>query len=99
MDPLGRATRRTANARGRAYLARIKLAFPASTPSPGGGRLDAAANMAALAMVGAFGFEILRGGPDAALADQLRTRGGGDGGGSDGGGGDGGGGCGGCGSS
>jgi uncharacterized protein (TIGR04222 family) len=88
--------RRTANARGRAYLDQMKIAYHRETPSA-----DPAANWAALALVGAYGFEVLRDGPDAAFAQQMRRHvGGGDGGGGGGDGGSGcggGGGCGGCG--
>jgi uncharacterized protein (TIGR04222 family) len=78
-----------------AYSGHVATAFGAPTSRVGG----AAMGNAALLLVGLFGFCILKGTPDAALAQQFAASqsGGGDGGGGCGGGG-GGGGCGGCGS-
>jgi uncharacterized protein (TIGR04222 family) len=85
--------------RGKAYLERLQLAY-------GGRRLtalaaptgtDAAMRAAALGMVGLFGLNILKGTPDAALAQTFAQSSGSDGGGGGCGGGGGGGGCGGCG--
>ncbi|WP_174247448.1 TIGR04222 domain-containing membrane protein [Methylocapsa sp. S129] len=95
-------TASVASKRGKAFLAQIQLAysghvgavFGAATEGIGG---SAAAGGAALLMVGLFGFAILKGTPDAALAQAFAqsSGSGGDGGGGCGGGG--GGGCGGCG--
>jgi uncharacterized protein (TIGR04222 family) len=95
-----------ASKRGKAWLTQIQLAYSRHVASAFGGgaaNRDAAATAlgaSALFMVGLFGFSILKGTPDAALAQQFAASqsGGGDGGGGCGGGdGGGGGGCGGCG--
>jgi uncharacterized protein (TIGR04222 family) len=90
---VGRATGRKGNARGRAFVDRVKLAYEGRSSGSG-----AAASLALLA-VGIYGFQVLAGGPEAAFAKQAQASGGGDGGGggSCSSGGDGGGGCGGCG--
>jgi uncharacterized protein (TIGR04222 family) len=91
---------RPASARGRAYLRRARLSLSGEAIH----EADSApsfANAAALALVGAYGFQVLRYGPDAGFAKAIQRRSSGDGGGDGGGGGGGscggGGGCGGCG--
>jgi uncharacterized protein (TIGR04222 family) len=87
-----------ASKRGKAWLSQIQLAYSGHAATAFGGTADRAAAGAALALVALFGFSILKGTPDAALAQQFASRSGSD---SDGGGGGcgggGGGGCGGCG--
>lgn len=91
-----------ASSRGKAYLEQFKSAYSGDGPA----KLSSVPDYVALALVGAFGYEILAGGPDAALAQQVKSLSRGDGGsscgssssscsGGDSGGG--GGGCGGCG--
>jgi uncharacterized protein (TIGR04222 family) len=92
-----------ASKRGKAFVAQIQLAYSgrgsAVFGASAGGAGRAAAGSSALLMVGLFGFGVLRGTPDAALAKAFaQSSGSGDSGGSCGGG-DGGGGCGGCGGS
>ena len=91
-----------ASPRGKQYLDRFKSAYSGDGPA----KLSSAPDYIALAMVGAFGYEILAGGPDAALAQQVKSLSRGDGGSScgssssgcsSGDSGGGGGGCGGCG--
>jgi uncharacterized protein (TIGR04222 family) len=91
-----------ASTRGKAYLAQIRLAYSGHLgavfgAAPGGSAGRVAIGGSALLMVGLFGFSILKGTPDAALAQAFAqsSGSGGDGGGGCGGGG--GGGCGGCG--
>jgi uncharacterized protein (TIGR04222 family) len=94
-----------ASKRGKALLSQIQLAYSGHAAAAfGGGAADrnsgAALGASALFMVGLFGFGILKGTPDAALAQQFAASRSGDGGGgcgSSGGCGGGGGGCGGCG--
>jgi uncharacterized protein (TIGR04222 family) len=92
-----------ASKRGKAFLAQIQLAYSGHAGAVFGAAADHAAGRAAiggsaLLMVGLFGFNILKGTPDAALARAFAqsSGSGGDSGGGCGGGG-GGGGCGGCG--
>ena len=100
-----KTTSGNASKRGKAWLSQIQLAYAGHVASAfGGGAVDRSAGGAALGasalfMVGLFGFGILKGTPDAALAQQFAaSQSGGDGGGGCGGGdGGGGGGCGGCG--
>lgn len=91
-----------ASPRGKQYLERFRSAYAGDGPA----KLSSAPDYIALAMVGAFGYEILAGGPDAALARQVKSLSRGDGGSScgssssgcsSGDSGGGGGGCGGCG--
>lgn len=91
---LQKTTGGVANKRGKAFLAQIQLAYSGGVNAVLGG----ATGGSALVMVGLFGFAILKGTPDAALAKAFAqsSGSGGDGGGGCGGG-DGGGGCGGCG--
>ena len=56
----------SASRRGRAFLTQMKTAYQDRGSSPLG-------DAAALAMVGVFGYEILRGGPDAALAEHVKS--------------------------
>jgi uncharacterized protein (TIGR04222 family) len=93
-----------ASKRGKALLSQIQLAYSGHAAAAFGGAADrnagAALGASALFMVGLFGFGILKGTPDAALAQQFAASRSGDGGGgcgSGGGCGGGGGGCGGCG--
>jgi uncharacterized protein (TIGR04222 family) len=89
-----------ASKRGKAFLAQLQLAYSGRRTSAVFGTSNAAGG-AALLMVGLFGFDILKGTPDAALAKtfaQSSSSSGGCGG-SGGGCGGGGGGCGGCGGS
>ena len=100
-----KTTSGNASKRGKAWLSQIQLAYAGHVASAfGGGAVDRSAGGAALGasalfLVGLFGFGILKGTPDAALAQQFAaSQSGGDGGGGCGGGdGGGGGGCGGCG--
>jgi uncharacterized protein (TIGR04222 family) len=98
-----KTTAATASKRGKAFLAQTQLAFAPAASSAFNTRAGnaSAGTGSALFMVGLFGFSILSGTPDAALAQQFSraTQSGGDGGGCGSGGGDGGGGggCGGCG--
>ena len=87
-----------ASARGKAFVKQVQRVYSGNLAAAFGGEgAGAAAGGAALLMVGLFGFSILKGTPDAALARQFSaSQGGADGGGGCGGGG-GGGGCGGCG--
>jgi uncharacterized protein (TIGR04222 family) len=97
--------RRRANARGRAYLDRVKLAC--ERPRPNAAAAAGGVHPVNMLLVSVYGFQVLTGTPDAAFAKQaqLAQSSGSDGGGSScsgGGGGSGcggGGGCGGCGSS
>jgi len=97
-----KATAGNASKRGKAFLAQVQLAYSDHLGALFGAAADGAAGRAAiggsaLLMVGLFGFGILKGTPDAALAKMFAqsSGSGGDGGGCGGGGG--GGGCGGCG--
>jgi uncharacterized protein (TIGR04222 family) len=97
-----KTTSATASKRGKAFLAQAQLAFAPAASSAFNTRTGAAAvgTGSALFMVGLFGFSILSGTSDAALAQEFAraSQSGGDGGGGCGGGdGGGGGGCGGCG--
>jgi uncharacterized protein (TIGR04222 family) len=98
-----KSTSGNASKRGKALLSQIQLAYSDHAAAAfGGGAADrnagAALGASALFMVGLFGFDILKGTPDAALAQQFAASRSGDGGGGCGGGdGGGGGGCGGCG--
>jgi uncharacterized protein (TIGR04222 family) len=94
-------SRRAASRRGRAYLEAMRLAYSGRMPSGvasitrGGGGI---AHDGALLLVALYGFDALKGTPDAAFAKAFAQSGGGGGCGSSCGGGDGGGGgCGGCG--
>lgn len=91
-----------ASRRGKAYLAQIRLAYSGHVGAVFGAAPDRSSGQVAiggtaLLMVGLFGFSVLKGTPDAALAQAFAqsSGSGGDGGGGCGGGG--GGGCGGCG--
>jgi len=94
-----RTARRVASKRGKAFLAQAQLAYAGQASALLGRAGDGgAAAASALLLVGLFGFDILKGAPDAAFARAFAqsSGSGGDGGGGCGGG-DGGGGCGGCG--
>jgi uncharacterized protein (TIGR04222 family) len=98
-----KTTSGNASKRGKAFLSQIQLAYSGHVAAAFGGAANRSAGAAlgasALFLVGLFGFSILKGTPDAALAQQFAaSQSGGDGGGGCGGGdGGGGGGCGGCG--
>jgi uncharacterized protein (TIGR04222 family) len=97
-----KATAGNASKRGKAFLAQLQLAYSDHVGAVFGAAVESSAGRAAvggaaLFIVGLFGFSILKGTPDAALAQAFAqsSGSGGDGGGCGGGGG--GGGCGGCG--
>jgi uncharacterized protein (TIGR04222 family) len=96
-----KTTSATASKRGKAFLAQTQLAYAPAASSAFNTRTAAlsAGTGSALFMVGLFGFSILNGTSDAALAQEFAraSQSGGDGGGGCGGGDGGGGGCGGCG--
>jgi uncharacterized protein (TIGR04222 family) len=98
---IGRRMNKSMSKRGKAYLERLQLAYGGprvKTLAAATSATDLAPRAAALAMVGLFGLDILKGTPDAALAQTFAQSSGSDGGGGGGcgGGGGGGGGCGGC---
>ena len=96
-------SKRAASRRGRAYLEAIRLAYSSLTPSapigfiPARSGGDTMAFDGALLLVALYGFDALKGTPDAAFAKAFARSDGGGGCGSGGGGDGGGGGCGGCG--